>query len=248
MNYTFDEYQYDFNTVRQKYIALATRPGSEWLDKNLDVKRGYEVYKNTLENTLGFLVIGRTNVDKDPSKRVSGSAIENDMLANFGAVNDGDSIDPRIKGVSSAHLPSTETLQTSGGILHYPEKNTAIGINNSGPWHFLINDSFILAGVHKKFEFHLASPRTHSNLVGPFGMTVTFRELIGLRAFGYKFKSSPVFTSPSGDVTQLNEIALCCDANAAKKASLQSYWQAISQYENRYSEFTSPSPFIDLIV
>ena len=57
MNYTFDEYQYDFNTVRQKYIALATKPGSEWLDKNLDVKRGYEVYKKAFDNYNTTLTI-----------------------------------------------------------------------------------------------------------------------------------------------------------------------------------------------
>jgi hypothetical protein len=246
MNYTFDEYQYDFNTVRQKYISLAVKPGSEWLRDNLDVKRGYDVYKKTLENTLGFLVIGRTNVDKMPNKRVLGPAIENDMLSNFGAINDGNSIDPRIKGGSSNYLPNTEKLQTSGGILHYPEKNSAAGITDSGPWHFLINDSFILAGVHKRLEFHLASPRITSNLVGPYGITVTFRELIGLRAFGYKFRSSPNFTSPSGETTQLNEIAQCYDFGAAQKASLQAYWEAIAMYENRYNEFTSPSPFIDM--
>ena len=225
------EYRQAYKKVELRYVLMAKqREDAAYLKNNLSVERGYAVYQNALNNLLGFLVIGRTNVDKAVHKRVVGSAIENDMLGNFGGSGDGGSIDHRIVPNASPLFPGANALQTQGSILHYPRMNPAQGFHAHAPWHFLINDSFILAGVHKQQEFQIASPRTPANIKNHDGPTVTFREFIGLRAFGYKIKK-----------TALNEIAYCVDSRSAQQASFAGYWDAIDKYIDKPEEFYGPA-------
>jgi hypothetical protein len=154
--------------------------------------------------------MGRTNVGRDT--KLPGHAIDEIELSNFGATNDGSSPDRRTAGGSGALNEPSATRATLGSVLHYPRG-----------WHFLMNDSWILGGVHGQVEFHLASPRVADNIHAQGFLTVTGRELTGLRAFGYKITR----------MVNGTEIAHCVKEQAATSATLSAYWQAIDRGEWR---------------
>ena len=57
-------------------------------------------------------------------------------------------------------------------------------------WARVVNDAWILGGVHRQAQFRLASPRSLSNLWNTKGgyFVVTAREILGLLNFGYAFE------------------------------------------------------------
>ncbi len=56
-------------------------------------------------------------------------------------------------------------------------------------WALVMNDAWILGGVHRQGLFQLASPRVMDNLWNKDGyFIVTAREIIGLLHFGYQFE------------------------------------------------------------
>lgn len=62
---------------------------------------------------------------------------------------------------------------------------------DSPNWTFLVNDAWVLGGLHLGAPFYLASPRTVANLydLDADHLTVFGRELCALTSFGYAFKS-----------------------------------------------------------
>jgi hypothetical protein len=200
---TFESFKADYLQVADRYEAL-TR-ALHWLGPP-DPKAAYELYKNATKPSMGLLVMGRTNIGR--KEKLAGHAIDEIELFNFGATNDGSSLDPRTASGSGALDEPSPTRATLGAVLHYPTG-----------WHFLMNDSWILGGVHGRVEFHLASPRVAQNLFDQGNLTVTGRELTGLRAFGYR-------------VTKMvngTEIAHCVDEKAAINASFPRYWQELDR-------------------
>jgi hypothetical protein len=83
----------------------------------------------------------------------------------------------------------TEALR--GAFLVMNETTRAYGgaVLNTDHWSFLVNDSWLLAGVHQQRAFFLASDRRRANLWDERNnrTRVFTRELIGLDAFGYRF-------------------------------------------------------------
>jgi hypothetical protein len=93
-------------------------------------------------------------------------------------------------------------------------------------WSIPLNDSWLLGGVHAALPFYLASPRTASNLNDPtHGMTVTARELIGLKTFGYQMNPN----------TRLGEVFECADPHRAATATLQQYQRAVEESQRSSS-------------
>ncbi len=199
--FTSIQYRQSILSVANHYRELERR--FAWLPP-YSVEDGYLLYKNAYQASLGFLVCGRTRIN-GPRQRVEGSSIEEIDLYNLGATNH-----------SSENADIRASFTGRGSVLHY----------NSN-WHFLLNDSWLLGGIHANHEFHLASPRHMNNLIdsnasGRF-LTVMGRELIGLLEFGYAFKKV-------GYMGQ--EIAVCFDKQKAKQADFARYWQAIDRQEN----------------
>ena len=195
--------QAEFNqavlAVADKYQALERT--FSWL-KSFDVTKAFALYTNAARSRFNFLVCGRTRINQDRN-RVEGSSIEEVDLFNLGATH---------------HSPVNQDVRASysgtGSVLHY----------RSG-WHFLLNDAWLLGGVHSESEFHLASPRHRNNIVDPKGnvLTVTGRELTGLNEFGYKFQK----------VGYMNQqIAVCAVSSKARTADFSLYWAAIERQGN----------------
>jgi hypothetical protein len=203
MYHTFHQYMDDYSTVEKLYVDMSL--SMTWLG-HPDPEKAYGLYRNALRPSLDLLLMGRTNVDRNG--KVRGPAIDVDMLTNFGATNDGSSPDDRTASGSGALNEPSSTRATQGSILHYPgEKN----------WHFLINDSWILGGVHAQREFYLASPRVKDNIHDGEHLTVTGRELTGLRAFGYRIHQ----------LMDGSEMAHCVNEGLANAASLAKYCQEL---------------------
>ena len=108
--------------------------------------------------------------------------------------------------------------------LHIMDEVFAGGsIMDSSNWTILVNDAWLLGGVHSHTQFYLASPRTLDNIydnVGPAPrLTATGRELTGLRVFGYTIQALPI-----------GEIAVCDNPALADMADFATYQQHIAQY------------------
>src|ERR1700752_1214250 len=196
-------YLADYSGVKLRYETLSR--SLSWLGPP-NPEGAFKLYQNAIHPALGLLVMGRTNVDR--KTKLVGHAIDVIELSNFGATNDGSSPDDRTRGGSGALNQPSPNRGTMGSVLHYPQG-----------WHFLMNDSWLLGGVHGHVEFHLASPRVEQNLFADGNLTVTGRELTGLRAFGYGIKK--MFNG--------TEIAHCVDGRAADAATLGRYWQELDR-------------------
>ncbi len=96
-------------------------------------------------------------------------------------------------------------------------------ILNSDKWTMLMNDAWLLGGLHSTNPIYLASGRTEANVQGTnpeFPMTVTGRELIGITSHGYEIGAG----HPS-----LGEVARPVDKDAARSASLITYAEALQK-------------------
>ncbi|PVZ67730.1 hypothetical protein [Pelagibaculum spongiae] len=194
----FDQHLFnkELNIVSDKYKNLENK--FSWLEK-YNEEDAYQLYKNASRSKLGFLVCGRTRINTSRD-RFRGSSIEEIELSNLGTTNHSCEIrDPRA------------SFSGCGSVLHY---NTS--------WHFLLNDAWLLGGIHAQIQFHLASPRHRDNIINPSGsfLTVTGRELIGLVAFGYRFVKSK---------NTEQEIAVPFDIKKARNANFEQYWIAIDR-------------------
>jgi hypothetical protein len=91
----------------------------------------------------------------------------------------------------------------------------------SNNWTMLMNDAWLLGGLHSTNPFYLASGRTSENVKGTnpaYPMTVTGRELIGITSSGYEIVSG----HPA-----LGEAARPVNIAAARSASLITYAEAV---------------------
>jgi hypothetical protein len=121
---------------------------------------------------------------------------------------------PGIDRILQENLHIMDEVFTGGPIL------------NSHNWTLLVNDAWVLGGIHSHTEFQLASPRTLENIYndnGPYAgqMTVTGRELTGLAVFGYAWND-----------LESGEVAVCTNPDLADMADFPTYIQHITSYTN----------------
>jgi hypothetical protein len=120
-----------------------------------------------------------------------GVGIDDVLKANFGTMND-DNAD--------------------GAVLQMPAVK----------WTYLVNDAWVLGGVHSHKPFYIASERSPENIcaINSRRLTVTARELTGLKSFGYNihFRQG------------LGEVAVCVDTDLADMASFETYNQCVVLY------------------
>ncbi|MFJ9432805.1 hypothetical protein ACIRQY_24570 [Streptomyces sp. NPDC101490] len=66
------------------------------------------------------------------------------------------------------------------------------GVLKTANWSVLVNDAWLLAGIHAELKFFLASPRRQVNVYDTDRnrFRVFGRELAGLKTFGYQFEPS----------------------------------------------------------
>jgi hypothetical protein len=122
--------------------------------------------------------------------------------------------------VQESNEPNPGVDQTTGQNFHaLSEVDYGTSVMSIQNWTLLMNDAWVLGGVHWHMPFHLATPRDSQNIVSQqYGITVAGGELIGLFEFGYEIVQA--HQTPG-------EVARGADANAANGASFDSYLSAI---------------------
>jgi hypothetical protein len=142
----------------------------------MDAKYAYIIYQKSLKPPLMCCVLGR-HIDK----KGGGGGIEwfggGELKANANSPT----------GVSGADDHVAENF----GVVAETEgaDDKFIGsILAAGGWDLVVNDTWVLAGVHGLLPFYCASLMNAANLLDDtYGVTITGREVLGLLTFGYKF-------------------------------------------------------------
>ena len=183
----------------------------------------FRLYRAANRASLGMLILGGAKLRKDQS-----------LLANFGVATAGGVSDPEEKKmVEKAQadrrgVPDATTVLSGGSIL------------SDANWTPLLNDAFIIAGAHAGHEFHFAEDAAEGFIAEASASRgtkdrwndffdknpqifffngaprVLARELMGLKAFGYR----PVF-----ERQQLS--FYCHDQAKARKADFGPYLDAV---------------------
>ncbi|MEM1180011.1 MAG: hypothetical protein AAGM22_16845 [Acidobacteriota bacterium] len=139
---------------------------------------------------------------------------DHNMLLLGRWVGQADEANPGIDGLVQGNFHIMDEVFTGGAVM------------NSNRWTILVNDAWVLGGIHAHTPFYLASPRTLANLYQDDAnrLTVTGRELVGLRAFGYQVNPS-----------DLGEVAVCQNVDGghqralAADASFEAYAVAVQE-------------------
>ncbi|MBB1257590.1 hypothetical protein [Streptomyces alkaliterrae] len=102
----------------------------------------------------------------------------------IGGLRKGDVRDPDAAGID-------DVLRANFPTMDETTRNLGQGaVLDSRNWSILVNDAWLLAGVHAQAPFYLASPRSEQNIVAADGRLRVFgRELAGLKSFSYVFES-----------------------------------------------------------
>jgi hypothetical protein len=146
------------NSWAAKYFELEMPNNSTSVAANLSAKRCWQLYVASRDNSLGFLLLGEV------SMRSKLALVQNFGLTSAHGHEDDEpwlspwlgfdpkkgSGDPNLRKVDQATLDANanrhlQTLQGSGSIL------------SDRLWTPLMNDAWLLGGVHKKQSFHLVT-------------------------------------------------------------------------------------------
>ena len=169
---------------------------SWWSDD--DVYNAWRMYKTSSTSSLGFLLLGDTKIRKDQT-----------LLMNFGTATAHD-IQEKEERRIVAELSDRRKVMSYGtsGVRYEPAQGTG-SILSDNKWTPMLNDSFMLGGIHSGAEFHLAEDFFNAKTAhlsgmaakdkwlhffqknkltfwGGFGPRVFSRECICLKAAGYK--------------------------------------------------------------
>ena len=176
-----------------------------WFKKNWGDQRQYalnawRLYERAMTNALGMLLLGSAKIRMDP-----------DLVSNFGVTSAGGVGDGEESRLVDALEAERADRRTSPGMRDAPSVLGPGSILNDRNWTPLLNDCYILGGVHGGHEFHFAEEAANAHfesLSGQLNPTekwqsyfrthdpfwnverdvprILARELIGLRTFGYR--------------------------------------------------------------
>lgn len=182
-------------------------PCQRVVQRKYDTLEEFEFYATALSDVYGSL----TQADVENAFRVYQHAQDTGFrLAIMGRlVNQSSEAEPGIDDPLRDNFLRMNEADRGGSVLY------------SGRWSMLMNDAWVLGGLHSGTPFYLASPRTSQNLTGSnpdFPMTVTARELIAITHFGYEIVSGH---------SSLGEVARLVDENAASRVTLEEYAEAV---------------------
>lgn len=163
----------------------------------IDIQKGWDIYRQARNQTLGVLVMGRTCVD-EPLRHANqfGNAITEDEHVGLGVITHGTEAIAARTGAGFGPIPVTR----GGMVMHYYNNisNSPAGAwrgidaqgNRRSGYHFFYNDAWLLGGAHALCDFNLASPRWIMNIWDSTGrrLTATGREIVFLDACGYRIQ------------------------------------------------------------
>jgi hypothetical protein len=202
------------------------------------VGHAWLMYLRANENLLGMLVLGDAKI-RDTEDLLQNFGMTSGGLTDEKAVKDAMKIVEWRKGASPA-TAAVEDVAGKGSVL------------KDEHWTPMLNDAFILGGVHAGQDFHWAEETFHGQsgiddmkaqkegqpyireiwrkyLLGQNNfwsngfVRVFAREVIGLKAFGYK----PIITA--------HEIGFTPNGGDPAKATFAAYREALTEVDNKSS-------------
>jgi hypothetical protein len=174
---------------------------NDWGERRQYALNAWRLYQHASTNALGMLLLGSAKIRKDSL-----------LVSNFGMTSAGGITDPEEVALVKALDAARTDLRAAPGLRDAPDVLGPGSILNDKNWTPLLNDCYILGGVHGEHEFHLAEDsanayfeslggqltatekwqsyfRTYPNAVWDTTRQVPrilARELIGLKTFGYR--------------------------------------------------------------
>ena len=172
----------------------------KWGDQHRYSMDAFKLYHRASTNALGMLLLGSGKIRFD-----------NGLLGNFGMTSGSGTDDKMLEKVQGLQAQRT-AMRTAPGMRDAPKVVGPGSILSDRNWSPLLNDSYILGGVHAGFEFHFAEDAASAEFATmPVQLTpaqkwqafikkhpetfwddknhlprVLSRELIGLKTFGYR--------------------------------------------------------------
>jgi hypothetical protein len=173
----------------------------DWGEQRQYALNAWRLYQQASTNALGMLLLGSAKIRKDSV-----------LVSNFGMTSAGGITDPEEVALLEALEAERTDQRAAPGLRDAPDVLGPGSILNDKNWTPLLNDCYILAGVHGEHEFHLAEDsanayfeslsgqlppkekwqsyfRAHPDAVWDATLQVPrilARELIGLKTFGYR--------------------------------------------------------------
>lgn len=120
---------------------------SWWTNPQTDILNSWRLYRAAYQSSVGFLLLGDTKIRKDPA-----------LVMNFGLSSAGGVQDP-------PEVRLVEELQRKRGLVpadrNAPRVVGVGSILSDKNWTPMLNDSFVLGGIHRGQQFHLAEDEAH---------------------------------------------------------------------------------------
>jgi hypothetical protein len=137
----------------QQFSQCANRYESEnlwfgkqaWGDQHHYTLTAWRLYQKAATNALGMLLLGSAKIRNDAS-----------LLGNFGVTSAGGLNNPEELKLVEELERRRSAGRTAPALRDAPKVLGSGSILNDKNWTPLLNDSFILGGVHGRHEFHFA--------------------------------------------------------------------------------------------
>jgi len=191
----------ELNTCGNQYEADNAWFGNDWGDQRQYALNAWRLYQQASTNALGMLLLGSAKIRKDAV-----------LMSNFGVASAGGIADAEEVALVKALETERIGQRAAPGLRDAPDVLGPGSILNDKNWTPLLNDCYVLGGVHGDHEFHLAEDsanayfeslgghltpkdtwrsyfRAHPEVVwDPTRQVprILARELIGLKTFGYR--------------------------------------------------------------
>jgi hypothetical protein len=191
----------ELNTCGNQYEADNAWSKNDWGERQQYALNAWRLYQQAYSNALGMLLLGGAKIRKDSV-----------LVSNFGMTSAGGVTDPEEAALVKALETERINQRAASGLRDAPDVLGPGSILNDQNWTPLLNDSYILGGVHGEHDFHLAEDsanayfeslggqlapqdkwrsyfRTHPDTLWDTTRRVPrilARELIGLKTFGYR--------------------------------------------------------------
>ena len=194
------EFMQELEQCGNRYAADNAWFRKDWGEQGQYAMNAWRLYERALTNPLGMLLLGSGKIRIDP-----------ELVSNFGLTSAGGvGPDEESKLVDALEAERT-SRRAAPGLRDAPGVLGPGSILNDRNWTPLLNDCYILGGVHGDHEFHFAEEAANAHFESlsaqlnpaekwqsylkthdPFWNVelnvprILTRELIGLQTFGYR--------------------------------------------------------------
>lgn len=124
----------------------------DWGEQRLYAMNAWKLYEGASTNALGMLLLGSAKIRMDP-----------ELVSNFGVASAGGVGDGEEAELVDALEAERTNLRASPGMRDAPSVLGPGSILNDKNWTPLLNDSYILGGVHGEHEFHFAEETANAH-------------------------------------------------------------------------------------